>query len=69
MVTIARNNVNDLKDILVKYYFKDITKVEHIGDFNFIAYTPDSRIKIKSKPVDDYCNFINILSIEITFIN
>lgn len=69
MVTIARNNVNDLKDILVKYYFKDITKVEHIENFNFIAYTPDSRIKIESEPVDEYCNFINILSIEITFIN
>lgn len=69
MITIAQNNVDALRDILVKYYFNDITKVEHVGNFNFIAYTPDSRIKIKSEPLDENCNFINILSIEITFIN
>lgn len=69
MITVSKNNVNDLKHLLIKYYFNSITKVEHIGDFNFIAYTPDAKIKIKSEPIDESYNFINILSMEIIFNN
>ena len=66
MITVSKNSSNDLKDILNKYYFNDeITKVEHIGEFKFIAYSSDAKIEIQTEPIDANNILINILSMKI----
>ena len=65
MKTIIPNNLHSVKNLLLEYGFKNITKVYHDHDFIFKATTPDSHITIKTEPYDEEQKRIRINSIVI----